>query len=158
MKNALKVGLNFGLISGVITTLGMLVGLYASTQSKIAVIAGILTIAIADSSSDALGIHVSQEGDPNNSHKEIWYSTISTAISKFTFTITFLIPNLLFEMRSAITASIVWGFLLIVFSSYYVARNREERFYQILIEHAAVATLVLIITYYAGTLIRNIVF
>ena len=48
MKRSIRKGLGFGLNSGVITTLGMMVGLSASTQSRIAVIGGIIAIAIAD--------------------------------------------------------------------------------------------------------------
>ena len=61
MKHSLKVGFSFGLTSGIITTLGLMVGLNYGTSSKLAVIGGILTIAIADASSDALGIHISEE-------------------------------------------------------------------------------------------------
>ena len=46
---------------GVITTLGLIVGLHSGTHSRAIVIGGILTIAIADAMSDALGIHVSEE-------------------------------------------------------------------------------------------------
>ena len=54
MKHSLKVGFSFGLTSGIITTLGLMVGLHSGTNSKIAVIGGVLTIAIADAFSDAL--------------------------------------------------------------------------------------------------------
>ncbi|MBW2265656.1 MAG: hypothetical protein JRF28_05735, partial [Deltaproteobacteria bacterium] len=56
MKHALKTGLSFGLTSGTITTLGLMVGLHSGTHSKLVVLGGILTIAIADAFSDALGI------------------------------------------------------------------------------------------------------
>ena len=39
-------------------TLGLMVGLHAGTHSMPAVLGGILTIAVADAMSDALGIHV----------------------------------------------------------------------------------------------------
>ncbi|MBH0196170.1 MAG: hypothetical protein HP494_11385, partial [Nitrospira sp.] len=65
MKASWKTGLSFGLTSGVITTLGLMVGLHSGTHSRAIVIGGILTIAIADAMSDALGIHVSEES--NNS-------------------------------------------------------------------------------------------
>jgi len=48
MKHLLKTGLSFGLTSGIITTLGLMVGLNSSTHSDLVVIGGILTIAIAD--------------------------------------------------------------------------------------------------------------
>ena len=49
MKSSYKIGLSFGLTSGVITTLGLLVGLDAGTHSQPIVLGGILTIAVADS-------------------------------------------------------------------------------------------------------------
>jgi hypothetical protein len=54
MKESLKTGITFGLTSGTITTQGLMIGLYSGTNSRGVVIGGILTIAIADSLSDAL--------------------------------------------------------------------------------------------------------
>ena len=85
MKNSLKTGVAFGLTSGIITTLGLMVGLYSGTNSKLVVMGGILTIAIADAFSDALGIHVSEESKNNVTEKEVWEATISTFFSKFLF-------------------------------------------------------------------------
>ena len=48
MKSSLRIGLSFGLTSGVITTLGLMVSLYAGTQLPTAVLGGIFTIAVAD--------------------------------------------------------------------------------------------------------------
>ena len=45
-------GFSFGLTSGVITTLGMIVGLETATSSKLAVVAGIVSVAIADAFSE----------------------------------------------------------------------------------------------------------
>ena len=69
-EHPLRIGLSFGLTSGVIATLGLMVGLYSTTQSQLAVVGAILTISIADAFSDALGIHVSQETDSKYSLKE----------------------------------------------------------------------------------------
>ena len=78
MNPAIKAGFSFGLTSGIITTLGLMVGLNAGTQSQVAVIGGIVTIAIADAFSDSLGVHVSQESENQHSTKEVWESTITT--------------------------------------------------------------------------------
>ncbi|MGB6865995.1 MAG: VIT1/CCC1 transporter family protein, partial [Candidatus Aminicenantaceae bacterium] len=91
MKHSLKTGFSFGLTSGIITTLGLMVGLHSGTHSKLVVIGGILTIAIADSFSDALGIHISEESENKHTKKEIWESTISTFLSKFVFALTFVV-------------------------------------------------------------------
>ena len=48
MNHSVKIGFCFGSTSGIITTLGLMVGLNSGTHSKLVVIGGILTIAIAD--------------------------------------------------------------------------------------------------------------
>ena len=60
-----RTGLFFGATSGVITTIGLIVGLNSGTQSITAVLGGILVIAVADAMSDALGIHLAEEANPN---------------------------------------------------------------------------------------------
>jgi hypothetical protein len=94
-KHSLKVGFSFGITSGVITTLGLMVGLHSGTHSKFIVIGGILTIAIADAFSDALGIHISEESEGKHNSREIWESTICTFFAKFVFSLIFIIPILL---------------------------------------------------------------
>ena len=78
MRHSIQVGFSFGLTSGIITTLGIIVGLNSGTHSQLAVIGGILTIAIADSLSDAMGIHISEEAENKHSSKEVWESTFAT--------------------------------------------------------------------------------
>jgi hypothetical protein len=63
VRHSLRTGLSFGLTSGIITTLGLMVGLHAFSGSKLVVVGGILTIAIADACSDALDIHLAEEAE-----------------------------------------------------------------------------------------------
>jgi len=44
MKQSLKTGFSFGLPSGVITTLGLMIGQHAGTHSRLAVTGGIVPI------------------------------------------------------------------------------------------------------------------
>ncbi len=41
MKHSKKIGMSFGLNSGIITTLGLMIGLNSGTNSKLVVIGGI---------------------------------------------------------------------------------------------------------------------
>jgi VIT1/CCC1 family predicted Fe2+/Mn2+ transporter len=150
MKHSLKVGFSFGLTSGIITTLGLMVGLYSSTQSYLVVIGGILTIAIADALSDAMGIHISEESEAKHTRREIWESTLSTFLSKFIFALTFIAPVLLFELSTAIIIGVVWGLLLIALFSFTVARGERARPWKVISEHIVIAIAVVIITYYVG--------
>jgi len=150
MKHSLRVGFSFGLTSGIITTLGLMVGLYSGTHSKLVVIGGVLTIAIADAFSDALGIHVSEESENKHTAKEIWESTIATFLSKFVFALTFIVPVLLFPLATAIIVSVVWGLSLLGLFSFYIAKEQEIRPWKVVIEHLGIALVVIIITHYAG--------
>ncbi|MFA6274400.1 MAG: hypothetical protein WC662_04530 [Candidatus Paceibacterota bacterium] len=156
MHKAIKVGLNFGLTSGVITTLGLMIGLSAGTNSKLAVIAGILTIAIADAFSDAFGIHISQEAANDISPKEIWAATVSTFFFKFIFALSFAIPVIIFSLNIATLIAIVWGVILITFVSFLIAKETHKKASHVIFEHLLISGIVIVIAHYIGVLINKI--
>lgn len=150
MRQSIRTGFSFGLTSGIITTLGLMVGLHSGTHSRLAVLGGVLTIAIADAFSDAMGIHISQESEDEHTNKEIWESTLATFFSKFVFALTFVLPVLLFELGTAIIVSIVWGLLLLGILSYNMAVTEKTRPWKVIGEHIMIALLVIFITHYVG--------
>ncbi len=150
MRHSLKIGLIFGLTSGIITTIGLIVGLHAGTHSRLAVIGGVFTIAIADAFSDALGIHISEESENRHINKEIWESTLSTFIAKFVFASTFIAPLLLFELATAIIVSVAWGLSLLGILSFFIAREQKIKPWKVIVEHLAIAMVVIILAHYAG--------
>jgi VIT1/CCC1 family predicted Fe2+/Mn2+ transporter len=150
MRHSLKIGFSFGLASGIITTLGLMVGLHSGTHSRLVVIGGVLTIAIADAFSDALGIHMSEESENKHTTQEIWESTICTFVAKFLFAATFVIPILLFQLSVAIIVSIVWGLSLLAIFSLYLAKSQGEKPWKVITEHLLIALVVIVITHYLG--------
>ncbi len=150
MKLSLRKGFSFGLTSGIITTLGLIVGLQSSTNSDIAVIGGVLVIAIADALSDAFGVHISEEAENKHTNREIWESTAATFLSKFIFALTFIIPILIFSLDIAIIFSIFWGLFLIAIFSFYMAKLQETPALKIVAEHLLIAIIVIIITHFIG--------
>lgn len=150
MKHSLKTGFCFGLTSGIITTLGLMVGLHAGTHSKLAIIGGILTIAIADAFSDALGIHVSEESEGKHTSREVWESTLSTFLTKFVFAVLFIIPVLLFPLMLSIVISVVLGLLLLAIFSYFIGQSEKSNPWIVVAEHLLIAILVIILTNYVG--------
>jgi vacuolar iron transporter family protein len=156
MNHSVKKGLSFGLTSGVITTLGLLVGLSSGTGSKIVIIGGIMVIAIADAMSDALGIHISEEAENDHTHREVWQSTIATFVSKFIIALTFLMPIILLELNLAVIINIVWGLLLIAIISYYLAKQQKVEPWPIILEHVLITVAVVVITYYIGSWVATL--
>ena len=143
-------GLSFGLTSGIITTLGLLVGLQSGTNSKLAVVGGIITIAIADAFSDALGIHISEESQNSHSDREIWESTIATFVAKFVFALTFLPPVLLTSLGNAVWIGVAWGLLVLTIISYWMARDEHKKPLSVIFEHVGIAILVITLTHFVG--------
>ncbi len=156
MKRAFKTGFSFGLTSGIITTLGLIVGLHSGTHSKLVVIGGILVIAIADAFSDALGIHISEESKHKDNQKEIWTATFSTLFTKFIFAMLFIIPVLLFELDKAIIISIVFGLVILGIFSYYIADRKRINPWRVVLEHLFIAIMVIIVTHYIGDWVAGI--
>ena len=150
MRHSIKTGLSFGLTSGIITTLGLMVGLYSSTHSKLVVIGGILTIAIADAFSDAFGIHFSEESENKHTTIEIWQSAISTFFSKFAIALTFIIPLLLLQLSIAVVVSVIWGFSVLAIFSFYIAKEQKAKPWRMITEHLIIAFVVIVITHYVG--------
>ena len=157
MKISIRKGFSFGLTSGIITTLGMIIGLHSSTHSAPVVIGGILVIAVADALSDSLGIHVSEESEIKHPKKEIWESTFTTFLSKFIFALTFIVPVLFLPLSMAITTSIVWGLSLITIFSMYLAKKQKLKLHKVILEHLLVAIIVIIVTHYVGDWVATLV-
>ena len=155
MDSGTRTGLYFGTTSGVITTLGVIVGLNAGTESLAAVIGGILVIAVADAMSDALGIHLAQESDTSASSKQVWAATFSTFFAKFLTALSFTIPFVLAAPNLAILISIGWGYLIICLLSYRLAAEQSLKPLSIILEHVAIATIVIVASHAIGVWVRE---
>jgi VIT1/CCC1 family predicted Fe2+/Mn2+ transporter len=155
MKTSFKTGLSFGLTSGVITTLGLMMGLHSGTHSRTVVIGGIVTIAVADALSDALGIHIAEESRNNGKVSEIWESTIATFVAKFLIATTFVAPVLWLPLEDAMTVSVVWGLSLLGVLSYFLARAQKIPAWKVIAEHLAIGISVIASTHYLGDWIHS---
>jgi VIT1/CCC1 family predicted Fe2+/Mn2+ transporter len=156
MKPWIRTGISFGVTSAVITTLGLMVGLHSGTHSKVVVLAGILTIAIADAFSDALGIHVSEEADHTNTAKQIWGATVVTFLTKFLIAMTFVVPVLFLPLSSAIVVNLIWGMSILSILSYIIAKSQGEPPWKIVGEHLLIAIVVIAVTHWVGDWIGTI--
>jgi VIT1/CCC1 family predicted Fe2+/Mn2+ transporter len=150
LAHSLSVGISFGVTSGIITTIGLLVGLSAGTNSRTAVVAGIVTIAVADSFSDALGIHISEETEGVHTPREVWGATAATFASKLLMALTFVIPVLLLPLGTATIVAVVWGALTLTALSIDMGRRQGIDPKPIVLEHLGVATLVVVAAHLVG--------
>lgn len=149
VKLSIRKGLSFGLTSAIITTLGILVGLEAGTGNKGVVLGGIITVAIADALSDSLGMHISEESAAQG-QRSVWEATFATLLSKFVFALTFILPVALLDLKIAVIISVIWGFLLLGFLSYQIAKFEGENPFHVIGEHVGIMVLVVILTHFVG--------
>ena len=152
-SKAIEKGLGFGVTSGVITTLGMIVGLDSVTHSFGAIIGGVIAIAIADAFSDALGMHVSEESQKRIRKRSIWVVTIMTFLSKFILALTFVVPFLIFDLTRAVYTSVAWGLFVLIVYNYRLAKRKNESPYKIIAEHILIAIIVIVIAHYIGHIV-----
>jgi VIT1/CCC1 family predicted Fe2+/Mn2+ transporter len=156
LRKALRTGASFGLTSGVITTLGLMTGLTAGTHSVAVVVGGIVTIAIADALSDALGIHIAEESKNSHTEREIWLATVATFVAKFLMALTFVVPVLLFELDTAVLISLAWGLGVICALSCVIARAQGAAPWRVVGEHLAIALVVVASTWAVGRWVAEV--
>ena len=157
MKASWKTGLSFGLTSGVITTLGLMVGLHSGSHSRAIVIGGILTIAVADAMSDALGIHVSEESKKSGPTIQVWEATLATFIGKFVIAASFVVPVMMRPLDQAIVISVIWGLFLLAILSFLIARAQAIPPWKVIGEHLLIALFVVAITHAVGDWAQELV-
>jgi VIT1/CCC1 family predicted Fe2+/Mn2+ transporter len=150
VRQAIATGISFGFTSGVITTLGLIVGLHSGTHSTLVVTGGVLTIAVADALSDALGIHVAEESNPRRSSRHVWQATLTTFAAKLLMALSFMLPLLVFTLGTAIVASIVWGFAVLTLLSWRLARAQGTPPWRVIGEHLLIAAIVVVTTHLLG--------
>lgn len=156
MKKGVRRGLFFGTTSGVITTLGLIVGLYAGTKSLVAVLGGILIIAVSDSLSDAFGIHLAEESQPGASTLGVWLATLTTLVTKFVAAGSFVVPLLLFPFETGVLVALGWGALVLTVLSIYIARIKSAPALPIIAEHLAIGLLVVVLSWFVGNGVQHL--
>ncbi|HBS48558.1 TPA: hypothetical protein DEO28_01495 [Candidatus Dependentiae bacterium] len=155
-KDSVKMGLGFGVTSGTITTLGLMIGLHSIIESKIVLIGGVLTIAIADALADSLGIHVAKEAINKYTKREVWEATFVTFFTKFFIALSFIVPILFFSLDMAVLINVFWGMFLLGTFSYLIAKEQNANPWRIVGEHILIAVCVVIATHYVQQFIKRI--
>ena len=156
MKTPWRTGFSFGLTSGIITTLGLMVGLNSGTHLKLAVVGGIIAISITDALSDAVAMHVAEESTGDKDHASIWKATLGTFLAKLGFSSVFVIPVLMLSLETAVIVSIIFGLIVLGVLCYFIALGEHEKPWKVVAEHLGIAIVVIITTHYTGKLINNL--
>ncbi len=140
---------SFGATSAIITSLGLITGLRTFASPKLSIVGGLFIIAVADNIADSLGIHIYQEAECLKT-REVWLSTFTNFMTRLLVTFTFAFLILFFPLPVAVIASIVWGMALLSLLSYAISKREGKNPYLAILEHIVIASLVIVISSYAG--------
>jgi VIT1/CCC1 family predicted Fe2+/Mn2+ transporter len=146
---------SFGATSAIVTSLAFIVGLSKSINPKLTIIGSLLVIAVADNISDSLGIHIYQESDLKKP-KDVRTSTFSNFLTRFLVILLFILMVAFLSIEYAMIFSIVWGISLLTILSYLIAKEQKVNPYLAILEHIAIAILVIIVSSFLGNWITNI--
>jgi VIT1/CCC1 family predicted Fe2+/Mn2+ transporter len=81
---------------------------------------------------------------------------LSNFITRFCVILVFILFVLFLPLLYASILSIIWGISLLILLSYYIAREQKVNPYKAIIEHVAIAVVVIIISNYLSAWILNI--
>ncbi len=147
---------SFGISSAVLTTLGMIVGLDSATNSEFAVISGIVSVAVADSFSDAIGMYSSKKSERGVSSSTAFKSAFNVFLGKLIFTLSFIIPFLFFSYNKAIILSIIWGLILLAIVNIQIAYVNEENTLTSVIKNTFIALIIMLLSFIAGIIVSSL--
>ena len=139
----------FGSTAAIITDVSLIVGLGAARTGKEPILAGLLTIAVADNISDSLGIHMYKESEGYDQRLSL-FSTILNFLSRLLISCTFVAIVLALPMAHAVLVGLIWGLLLIVFISYLISRSNRDNPIKEIVIHVLTAAVVIVLSRYLG--------
>ena len=140
---------SFGATSGIMTNLGLIVGLDKLAHPKTSIIGAILVIAIADNISDSVGIHLYKEAE-HITNREVLSSTLTNFLARPVISLTFIIFIAVLPIKLAVLCSLAWGLGLLAIMSYTSAKERGANIYIEVLEHIIIALFVVIASKFAG--------
>ena len=155
MRNLTFDNISSGLTSVVIIILGLMVGLYAGTNSKLAVIAGVLTYVAVDAFLNIFGIFIFRNNENKQVYHEVRLTAFATFLTKFLFAFLFVIPALFLSLQVVVISGVVFGLFLLSMLSCSVAKQHGKKPSLMVVKYVVMAVLMIVIANYFGVLINK---
>ncbi len=147
----------FGITSGILTTLGVLVGMaYATQDSKIAVIGAIAVLAGSDSWSDAAGMYHSKLAERGTSKKDAIRFAFGTMVAKVVLPLLFCVPVAIWGVQAGGSIAVAIGAILFMVFRVENAVVMEEDIRHSILEGMCLMFAVLWCSLWIGKLISEV--
>jgi len=142
-------GAMFGLMDGIITTIGVVLGMSAFGNQPTLIIAA-MAAALANSIANAAGVHVGTESSRMFSQDHVMLSTAYAFLSTLVVSITVIIPHFFLPLIQATWLSVAVGAVILGAMGFFVARYRNRTPWKIILEYVAIGLIVSLVTYLGG--------
>lgn len=139
----------FGSTSAIITNISLIVGLGSSRAGKLPVLGALLTIALADNISDALGIHLDKEAEGYGTGPSLLTMSLNF-LARLVISLSFIALVLLYPLALAGSLAIAWGLLLLLIISFVLARRNRANPWWETTKHLLVAVCVIVVSHFVG--------
>lgn len=146
--------ISFGVTAATVTSMGLIIGLDAASATRPTIVAGLLVVALADNLTDSLGVHVYQESERLEARKA-FLATSRNFAARVVVALTFILLVEVLPIGVAITASLIWGVVLLGTLSTLLARARRAGVVSEIAKHLGVALIVILASRAVGTWIAG---
>lgn len=150
VADLLKKGAGFGVPTSIVTILAVIAG-FSGLNDIRALTMAVLIIGIADSLSDAFGMHVSEEVEHGEGKRTLWVP-LGALLAKFLVAMSFIVIILVFKTDYFLPA-VAWGYGLIAILSWMSAKDHGENPWKAVLQHIVFATFVVLVSYGIGEVV-----
>lgn len=150
-------GIAYGTMDGVVNVLGVLLSLSIATDSKIAVITGVLAAGLSNALANSSGFYVSEETEGLFTEKEIIISTIIAFFSSLTSALLVLLPTILLNHRAGIWYGLIIGIALLFLIGFLFSHKEKTSSLKVGIKYVFIGIIVSFLGFVLGTIIDRLV-
>lgn len=145
---SLNIGNTFGIISGIITSIGLILGMYGANITLKPIIVSLVSIAISDGVSDALGIYYATINN-NYTTEQAYNEGFNTLLIKIICPLLMIIPFYITSINKAVITNLVLSLIIIYFISIKIFKNYGEA-----INNTLICMLAIAISYKTGMMLK----
>lgn len=157
-KNITKTqGIAFGIMDGVVNVLGVLLSLNIATQSKPAVIAGVLAAGLANALANSSGFYVSEETEDIHTKKEIIQASLMAFFSSFLSAFFVLLPTIFLSLKTGLWLGILIGIILLFTIGDLFSHKERKIAAEIGLKYVSIGLIVAFIGFLIGLLVNKLI-
>ncbi|MEM4707792.1 MAG: hypothetical protein QXL47_04230, partial [Candidatus Anstonellales archaeon] len=142
----------FGTMDGVINVLGILLGVYAATSSRLAVIAAVVAGGVANGIANAAGLHVSKEVDGVRGHGKIFFIMLYGFLATFLTGLVQIVPLFFLPLDVGVYVGAFIGLVLLAILGY-----MNEKSLHVSLEYVVMGLVGGVLAYSLGALINSVI-